>query len=185
MSSIVVLSGSPSVTSRTAALADHLAVRLGGDGHTVDSVRVRDLPAEPLTTADTAHPAIAKVVATIAGAHGVVVASPVFKAAYSGLLKLLLDLLPQFALADKVVLPVVTGGSRAHVLAIDYALRPVLSSLGSDHIVPGWFVLDQHIERLPGGIRLDQETAATLYPLVDGFSAAVRARASRLLEEVS
>lgn len=105
-----------------------------------------------------------------------------FKAAYSGLLKLLLDLLPQFALAGKVVLPVVTGGTPAHVLAIDYALRPVLSSLGSDHIVPGWFVLDRQIELLGGDIRLDRDTAARLYPLVDGFSVAV---ASRLLAKVS
>jgi FMN reductase len=49
----------------------------------------------------------------------------VYKAAYSGLLKTLLDLLPQCALAGKVVLPVVTCGSPAHVLAIDYALRPL------------------------------------------------------------
>lgn len=176
MSSILVLSGSPSAISRTAALADHLAIRLRTQGHTVTSVRIRDLPARPLALADTTHPAIATVVASVAEADGVVVASPVFKAAYSGLLKLLLDLLPQFALADKVVLPVVTGGSPAHVLAIDYALRPVLSALGSDHIVPGWFVLDRHIEMVTGDIRLDPGTAAQLYPLVDGFSSAVRVR---------
>jgi FMN reductase len=115
-------------------------------------------------------------VSAVTEADGIVVASPVFKAAYSGLLKLLLDLLPQFALAGKVVLPVVTGGSPTHVLAIDYALRPVLSSLGSDHIVPGWFVLDQHIEVFAGDIRVEPATAAQLYPLVDGFSSAVRAR---------
>lgn len=183
MSSILVLSGSPSPTSRTAALADHVGARLRTHGHTVDSVRVRDLPVEPLALADTTDAAIARVVASVAAADGVVVASPVFKAAYSGLLKLLLDLLPQFALAGKVVLPVVTGGTPAHVLAIDYALRPVLSSLGSDHIVPGWFVLDRKIEPLLGGdIRLDPDTAAQLYPLVDGFSSAVR---SRLLKKVS
>lgn len=182
MSSILVLSGSPSPTSRTAALADHLAGRLRGHGHTVDAVRVRDLPVEPLVLGDSTNPAIAAVVSSLADADGVVVASPVFKAAYSGLLKLLLDLLPQFALAGKVVLPVVTGGTPAHVLAIDYALRPVLSSLGSDHIVPGWFVLDRHIETLGDDIRLDQATAAQLYPLVDRFSAAVR---TRLLERVS
>jgi FMN reductase len=176
LSSILVVSGSPSVTSRTAALADHLAGRLRTQGHTVTSIRVRDLPAEPLTLADATHPAIAAAVTAVSAADGVVVASPVFKAAYSGLLKLLLDLLPQFALTGKVVLPVVTGGSSAHVLTIDYALRPVLSSLGADHIVPGWFVLDQHIEMLPGDIHLDPGTAAQLYRLVDGFSSVVRAR---------
>ncbi|RZS32221.1 FMN reductase [Herbihabitans rhizosphaerae] len=176
MTSLIILSGSPSVTSRTGALSDHLATRLRGDGHTASVVRVRDLPAEPLLHADSTHPKIAEVADAIAGAHGVVVASPVYKAAYSGVLKLLLDLLPQFALAGKVVLPVVTGGTPAHVLAIDYALRPVLSSLGADHIVPGWFVLDRHVEPLPGDARLDQRAAEDLYPIVDAFSEVVRGR---------
>lgn len=184
MSRVLVLSGSPSATSRTAALADHVAARLRGHGHAVDALRVRDLPAEPLQLADTSHPAIAAVVAEVANADGVVVASPVFKAAYSGLLKLLLDLLPRFALAGKVVLPVVTGGSRAHVLAIDYALRPVLTSLGADHIVPGWFVLDQHIEVSAGETRLHEEALGPLHPVVDTFSAAVRDLARRRLAAV-
>lgn len=178
MSTLIVLSGSPSSTSRTAALSDHLAERLRGHDHTVTSVRVRDLPAHALLHADATHPEIAAVAADIAAADGVVVASPVYKAAYSGLLKTLLDLLPQFALAGKVVLPVVTGGTPAHVLAIDYALRPVLSSLGADHIVPGWFVLDQHIEPTAdrSAVTLDARAAEALYPIVDAFSAVVSAR---------
>ncbi|GAB2519029.1 NADPH-dependent FMN reductase [Nocardia heshunensis] len=178
MPTLIVLSGSPSATSRTAALSEHLARRLRGDGHTVTTVRVRDLPAHALLHADATHPEIAAVAAAIAESDGVVVASPVYKAAYSGLLKTLLDLLPQFALAGKVVLPIVTGGSPAHVLAIDYALRPVLSSLGADHIVPGWFVLDQHIETAADGTAATLETRAAeaLYPIVDAFSAALAAR---------
>lgn len=173
MPSILVLSGSPSATSRTAALAEHVAERLRAHGHTTRSVRVRDLPAQPLQLADTTDPAIAAFVATVAAADAVVVASPVFKAAYSGLLKLALDLLPQLALAGKTVLPVVTGGTTAHVLAIDYALRPVLSSLGADRVVLGWFVLDQHIELHPAGVRLDAAAATQLHRAVDAFSAAV------------
>jgi FMN reductase len=176
MSSVLVLSGSPSATSRTAALAEHLAARLRRQGHLVRTVRVRELPAEPLLAADTGHPAIAEVVDAIAGVDGVVVASPVYKAAYSGLLKALLDLLPQFALADKVVLPVLTGGSPAHVLAVDYALRPVLSSLGAHHVVQGWFVLDKHIQPVGGAVTLDPATEVPLYRVVDGFSEALHAR---------
>jgi FMN reductase len=177
MSSILVLSGSPSATSRTAALTEHLADRLRGHGHRVRTVRVRDLPAQALLTADAHEPRIAEVVEALAQADGVVVASPVYKAAYSGVLKTLLDLLPQFALADKVVLPVITGGSPAHVLALDYALRPVLSSLGAHHIVQGWFVLDRHIEPTEvGDVVLAPESAEPLYGVVDGFSAALHAR---------
>ncbi|MBM7772905.1 FMN reductase [Actinokineospora baliensis] len=170
MSSIVVLSGSPSATSRTAALTAHLADRLRAHGHEVRLVRVRDLPPAALLHADVTDPAIADVTAAIDAADGVVVASPVYKAAYSGLLKTLLDLLPQFALAGKTALPVLTGGSPAHVLALDYALRPVLSSLGAHHIVPGWFVLDRHIEVSETGVVLHPDAEAPLLSVVDTFS---------------
>ncbi|GAA3193160.1 NADPH-dependent FMN reductase [Actinocorallia longicatena] len=177
MSTILVLSGSPSATSKTAALAGHLAGRLRADGHTVEEVRVRELPPAELLAADTSDPRIAEVIAALADADGVVVASPVYKAAYSGLLKALLDLLPQFALAGKVVLPVLTGGTPAHVLALDYALRPVLSSLGADHVVPGWFVLDKHIALGPE-VTVEEASATQLHQVTDVFSSAVTARLS-------
>ncbi|CRK57961.1 FMN reductase [Alloactinosynnema sp. L-07] len=129
-----------------------------------------------LLAADTADPAITGVIDAIAGADAVVVASPVYKAAYSGLLKALLDLLPQFALAGKAVLPLVTGGTPAHVLAIDYALRPVLTSLGADHVVQGWLVLDKHIAVDADRVALDAAGEGPVRTAVDGFSEAVHAR---------
>src|SRR5215471_16737810 len=116
MPSIIVLTGSPSAASRTAALSQYIAGRLVADGHDVNVVRTRELPAEALIGADAGHPAIAEVVASIAAADGVVVSSPVYKAAYSGVIKTLLDLLPRFAFAGKAVLPILTGGSPAHAL---------------------------------------------------------------------
>jgi FMN reductase len=180
MSSILVLSGSPSTASRTAALSDHVARRLRGHGHEVRAVRVRDLPAAALLAADPNDPVIAATVADLLAADGVVVASPVYQASYSGVLKTLLDLLPQFALAGKVVLPVLTGGSPAHVLAVDYALRPVLASLGAAHIVPGWFVLDRHIEAVSGDVVVSPESATPLYQVVDDFSAVLHSNTQRL-----
>ncbi|WP_199442220.1 NADPH-dependent FMN reductase [Umezawaea beigongshangensis] len=176
MPSILVLSGSPSATSRTAALAEHLALRLRERDHRVRTIRVRELPPAALLSGDTRDPAVAEVVEAVAAADGVVVASPVYKAAYSGLLKSLLDLLPQFALAGKAVLPVVTGGSPAHVLAVDYALRPVLSALGAHHVVQGWFVLDSHIVAVGDAVELAEGARRPLYEVVDGFSDVLHAR---------
>ncbi|MCK2241806.1 MULTISPECIES: NADPH-dependent FMN reductase [unclassified Crossiella] len=181
MPTILVISGSPSASSKTAALAEQLADRLGEQDHRVRAVAVRTLPAEALLAADPHHPRIAEVVRAIAEADGLVVASPVYKAAYTGVLKALLDLLPQFAFAGKVVLPLLTGGSPAHVLALDYALRPVLNSLGAHHIVQGYFVLDKHIERTDTGIALAEDAERTLLSIVDTFSAAVHRRRGELL----
>lgn len=174
MSTILSVSGSPSPTSRTARLLRHLDGGLAARGHEVVPLDVRTLPADALLGADPAHPAIAEVAGLVADADGIVVATPIYKAAYSGLLKSLLDLLPQYAFAGKTVLPLATGGSLAHVLAIDYALRPVLTSMGASHIVGGWFVLDRDIAVADGDrVTLPADTARTLAGVVDRFAGAL------------
>ncbi|TVT39933.1 NADPH-dependent FMN reductase [Amycolatopsis rhizosphaerae] len=177
MSRIVALSGSPSPTSRTEAVVEHLASRLRGQGHRVAVAPVRDLPPAALVAGDARQADIAALAAAIEGADGVIVASPVYKAAYSGLLKALLDLLPQFALAGKVVLPLATGGSLAHVLAIDYAFRPMLHSLGADRVVPGYFLLEEWITVADRGVTLAEQAERPLLTVVDGFSEALHSRA--------
>lgn len=152
MATVLTISGSPSAASRTARLLRHLGDALSGRGHDVEHLDVRSIPAEALLGADFAHPALVHAKELVEGADGVVVGTPVYKAAYSGALKCLLDLLPQYALTGKSVLPVATGGSFAHVLAIDYALRPVLTSLGADRVAQGRFVLDRHISVAEDGV---------------------------------
>jgi FMN reductase len=169
MASIVVLSGSPSTTSRTAALTEHLAERLRRRGHEVRVVRIRDLPAEALIGADPSEPAIADVVAAIKAADGLVVGSPVYKAAYTGVLKSLLDLLPHMAFAGKAVLPLLTGAGQVHSLALDYALRPVLAALGAYPVLPGIFLVDKDIERTEDGVRIAGDAEPAVLSAVDTF----------------
>ena len=98
-----------------------------------------------------------------AGADIVVVATPVYKAAYSGVLKVFLDLLPQTALKGKTVLPLATGGSPHHMLALDYALRPVLQSLGAKDILPGIYATDSQVVVNPeGGYHVTDEIGERL-----------------------
>lgn len=174
MATVLSVSGSPSRTSRTARLLRHLDARLVAQGHEVLPLDVRTLPAEALLGADFAHPAIARAAELFQRADGVVIGTPVYKAAYSGLLKSLLDVLPQYALSGKTVLPLATGGSTAHVLAIDYALRPVLSSMGASHITQGWFVLDKDIGTAEdGSVTVAPGAREALGQVVDQFAAAV------------
>jgi FMN reductase len=174
MSRILTVSGSPSVVSRSAKLLDHVARELGGHGHEVEHLNVRDLPAEALLHAHVDHPAILATVEQLANVDAVVIATPVYKAAYTGLLKSWLDLLPQYALADKAILPLATGGSVAHALALDYGLRPVLSSMGARHIVQGFLVVDRFIETSPAGdVQIADEALDGLRSVVHGFLAAL------------
>ncbi|MGW6399536.1 NADPH-dependent FMN reductase [Streptomyces sp. NPDC055134] len=186
MATVLSISGSPSATSRTARLLRHLDARLEAQGHEVIALDVRTLPAEALLGADFAHPAIVEATELLARADGVVVATPVYKAAYSGLLKALLDLLPQYGLDGKTVLPLATGGTTAHVLALDYALRPVLNSMGADHIVQGWFTLDKDITVAPDGtVGVAPGSAEALSRVVDQFSGALTRTARPLLAAAS
>jgi FMN reductase len=126
-----------------------------------------------LRAGDTTHPAIAAAVELFEQADGIVVATPVFKASYSGLLKTLLDLLPQRALAGKIVLPLATGGTVAHALVIDYALRPVLAAMGSTEVVHGHFLLDGFVSLFEGRIIFTPEATWALSEALDHFTGAL------------
>ena len=176
MSNVVILSGSPSASSRTLRLLRHIGARLHGDGFNVAEIEVRTLPAEDLLFARAASPALAAPLASIESAAGVVVGTPIYKAAYSGVLKTFLDLLPPGALAGKVVLPLVTGAAPTHALALDYALRPVLIALGDPIAVGGLFVLDKHIGEGEGGKAvLEPDSERQVGASIDAFARALRA----------
>jgi len=169
VSSIVALVGSPSTGSRTVALLRHIADGLAG--HDVHVVPIRALPADALLGADTTDPEISEVVKQVLDADGLIVASPVYKAAYSGVLKTFLDLLPAAALAGKAVLPLLTGGAPVHALAVDYALRPVLTALGARHVVTGLFLIDKQIERTEDGVVLAPDVQASVDAAVGELTA--------------
>lgn len=148
---VLLIAGSPSEQSRSAALLDGVQQRLKQRGALASRLHIRDLSPQALILADFGHPSILGAVAQVALADVLVVATPVYKAAYSGVLKVFLDLLPQTALEGKTVLPLATGGSPHHMLALDYALRPVLQSLGAKHILPGIYATDAQITLSPEG----------------------------------
>ena len=149
--SVLLIAGSPSERSRTAALLDAAGQRLSTRGALVDRLRVRDLSPQALLLADFGHPSVSKAIGQVAQAQVVIVATPVYKAAYSGVLKVFLDLLPQDAFKGKTILPLATGGSPNHMLALDYALRPVLQSLGARQILSGIFAVDSQVTLSPEG----------------------------------
>lgn len=153
--SLVSISGSPSEPSRSAWLLQLIERRLEGVAHSSVSVpvrvHIRNLPARALLQADVHEPLLHEALAAVAQASVVLVATPIYKAAYSGVLKAFLDLLPQDGLRDKTVLPLATGGSIAHLLAMEYALKPVLSALGARDVLDPVYATDAELPRLASG----------------------------------
>ncbi|QXZ08232.1 NADPH-dependent FMN reductase [Comamonas sp. Y33R10-2] len=162
--SILLIAASPTKPSRSSALLSAVASRLQAQGLSTEPVlHLNQLDPAALLHAQFDHPEIRAVTDRVAQADAVVIATPVYKAAYSGLLKVFLDVLPQTALKGKLVLPLATGGSPHHMLALDYALRPVLQSLAARHILPGIYATDQGVPLLPeGGYGLNPDIAERL-----------------------
>ncbi|MDG0790432.1 NADPH-dependent FMN reductase [Cohnella ginsengisoli] len=163
MSKIVIVQGSPTAKSRLNGVLDRVRSQIEESGAEVSVINVRDLPAEDLLHARFDSQAIGEANRLVAEADAVVIASPVYKASFTGILKAYLDLLPQKGLENKIVLPLVVGGTIAHLLAIDYAFKPVLSVLGARNILTGVFVLDTQVTWGDDGkARIEEEIAGRI-----------------------
>jgi FMN reductase len=179
--SVLLIAGSPSERSRTAALLNAAGQRIEARGVQVERLRIRDLSPQALLLADFGHPSISHATSQVAQADVIVVATPVYKAAYSGVLKVFLDMLPQDGFKGKTVLPLATGGTGHHMLAVDYALRPVLQSLGARHILQGIFATDAQVTLSPeGSYQIEASIGRRLDDAVDALIADASTPLSRL-----
>ncbi|MFD4407760.1 NADPH-dependent FMN reductase [Nocardia sp. NPDC058499] len=139
---VTVVAGNPKAESRTLDAAKALAAALTPDHTHVrsETIDVITLGAGLLGWGDTA---VAEAVATVAGSDLVIVASPTFKATYTGVTKLFLD---QFAgdtgLKDVVAVPLMLGAGPAHAMAPELLLKPVLVELGAVTPAPGLYLMD-------------------------------------------
>ena len=135
---LAVITAGITQPSSTRMLADHLTeatVRaLGRDvDAVVEVVDVRDVAHDLTNNVLTgfASPELQVRLDAITEADAVIVSTPIYSASYSGLFKMLIDVLPKDSMRDKPVLLGATGGTARHSLAIDHALRPLFAYLGA------------------------------------------------------
>lgn len=146
---LVAVSGAPNTPSKTEALLEAIVsqlqqhiqleveyVKLSQIGQLLHGAPRRDLLAAEVQSA----------LAQIEAADALIVASPVYRASYTGLFKHLFDYVDQFALVNKPVLLAATGGSERHALVIDHQLRPLFSFFQSQTLPIGVFATDQDFE---------------------------------------
>lgn len=139
---VTVVAGNPKPQSRTLDAAHRVARSLTENQSDIriDEIDVVTLGAGLLGWGD---PGVAAAVESVASSDLVVVASPTFKATYTGLLKLFLD---QFAggtgLQDVTVVPLMLGAGPAHAMAPDLFLKHVLVELGATTPAPGLYLID-------------------------------------------
>lgn len=136
---IVIVNAGTSSPSSSRMLADRIA------GKTLDQLHAQDIPASvsvidlgPLA-GEIAHAIVSgfpqgellEAVEQLAAADGVIVATPVYKAGMSGLLKSFVDVLDNDLLIAKPLVLSATAGTARHALVIDDQLRSLFAFMRS------------------------------------------------------
>lgn len=175
MINIVAIAGSPSHLSRSYTLVEYASSLLNFRGVRTDIISVRNFPIDDLIFGRSNNDIFEPSKELIEQASGIIISTQISKSAYTGLLKPFLDLLPQKALLGKHILPLVTGGTPAHLLAVDYALKPILTELDEKLILDGIYVVDKQVRRcLDGSIHLEKEVHQRLKDCLNDLIKAVK-----------
>jgi FMN reductase len=142
---VVAVSGSLTAPSRTTALVEAIAAAFGKvlpvethvitlhdlGPHLGGALTRKQLPAEAEAELQ-----------RIENADLLVVATPVYRASFTGLFKYLFDFVDQYALVDTPVLLAATGGSERHALIIEHQLRPLFGFFQSLALPVGVYAHD-------------------------------------------
>jgi FMN reductase len=147
----VLISGSPSATSKSRSLLEHAQGQLEAAGCSATLIDLSHLSADALL-GRRKDEELARVIELVTSAQIVVAGSPTYRASYTGLLKVFFDLLPPDSLVGKVGVPILTGGGPGHQLALDHTFRPLFASLGAT-VTNGVYAFDGQFKTEPDTVR--------------------------------
>jgi FMN reductase len=127
---VVAVSGSLKNPSKTTALVEAIVAALGTaipiDSHLITLTELGPHLAGALNRKELPAEAEAEL-QRIESADVLIVASPVYRASFTGLFKHLFDFVDQYALVDTPVLLAASGGSERHALIIEHQFRPLFA----------------------------------------------------------
>lgn len=170
---VVAVSGGTYRPSRTLVLTQAILAELGAllpiTPHVIELTDITRPLGASLSRQEASHEVEASLKA-IEGADLLIVAAPVYRGSYPGLLKHLFDLVDLNALIDTPVLLAATGGSERHALVLDHQLRPLFSFFQALTLPIGVYATEADFanyqitsELLQARIRLAAERAAPLF----------------------
>ncbi len=147
----VTLVGNPKIGSRTLQVAEEVTKQMTGwldpQGIKVANTTV-DIAELGSGLLEGENKAVNDVLQHIADCTLLIVASPVYKATYTGLLKVLLDRIPMEGLAGHIAIPIMVAAAPIHSLAVETHFRPVLIELGACCPTRGLVVLESKLGEL-------------------------------------
>jgi FMN reductase len=179
---LVVVSAGASDPSSTAMLADRLAARTVAAGRerglevAIRTIELRTLANEIAAALVTQNlgPGLTAAVETLAGADGIVAATPIYKAGVSGLFKGFFDVLDNDLLIAKPVAPIATAGTSRHALVVDDSMRPLFAYMRALTIPTSVFAATEDWAESGLDGRLDRAALELILLMESGFADAVR-----------
>lgn len=155
---VAVVVGNPKVGSRTRTVAEEVARQCEAGLDAPADRTVVELSEIAARLFDWAAEDVTAMNDLVAGADLAVIASPTYKATYTGLLKAFLDRYGNRGLAGVVAVPVMVGAAPAHHLAPEMGLRPLLVELGASVPTRSLYVMESELDDLAGVVSRWAET---------------------------
>src|ERR1700744_3419234 len=176
------VSAGTSDPSSTRLLADRITDRVvalaGQDGHpvTVSVIELRELAADvsQALVSQLVTPKLRAAITALAEADGLVVATPVYKAAASGLFKSFVDVLDNALLIAKPVLLSATAGTARHALVADDQLRPLFAYLRAMTVPTSLFAAPEDWADPALNQRIDRAARELVLLMESGIARAIR-----------
>jgi FMN reductase len=170
--SILLVSGSPSPTSRSTRLLDEVGARLEAAGLQTRRFSPAAFEPQELLNPTTETPNIRQLITASRAADALVVSTPVYKGTFSGVAKVILDLIPPDALVGKAALAIATARIAEQLPDTARSLEGIFRFFKSGRVVPALTFTDPELA-------LDSTGA-----LPEAVGAAVRARATELVAAI-
>jgi FMN reductase len=172
---VVLIAGSPQHPSRSTGVLHALAGELRAAGIRTRAFGLGDFEPADLVFARSTAPAILEYVAAVQSASAIAFATPVYKATYSGGLKLLLDLIPPDALRGKSALGIATARLARHFPGVQRAFEEVQRFFEVGLALPPVLLLDEQVRLEHGEARLDANAESALGKAASALSSALGA----------
>lgn len=148
---ITVIVGNPKINSRTSSVAVEISRQVSNwlteKEHTVSQniVEVSEIAFGLFQWED---PIVKEKIELCLQSDILIVATPTYKASYTGLLKSFLDLFPSDSLIGKLAIPVMMGAAPVHSLAVETTLRPLLVEMGASCPTKGIYILESQLPQI-------------------------------------
>lgn len=183
MFTVTIVVGNPKAGSRTRQVAEVLVEKLLTPGRY--DLQVIDLADHTAEIFDWPSEKMASLNARVADSDLVVVASPTYKATYTGLLKAFLDRYPANGLRGVVAIPVMTGADLGHSMGPNVNLAPLLTELGASVPLRGLYFVAGDMDRVDELVGQVADEYADILDVLGAFAGTLRQTRTTAAAEVT